>query len=410
MRNLFLLISVALALGLGGCGGGGGGGSTATTPPVIPPTTPPLTPTLANNQVAITVDHGLSGEPNTPNVSVTICVPGTTTCQVIPNILLDTGSFGLRLFASGITIPLQTSQVGGGTLTNCAQFGLGTAYGSVQLADIKLGGEVASNTPIQVIADPNFAAVPPACANGGTGTVSSAADLRSNGILGIGAEPVDCPACVASAAQATYFICTSSSSCNQTVAATALQVANPVAKFAQDNNGDLITLPTLTAGGAPSASGTLTFGIGTETNNALGSAKIYTTTAFSNSTQFYDTFTTVFNSTSDIAFMDSGSNGTFFADGSISSCTLSQGFYCPTSTLALTAVMQGVNGTNSAQDFSVANAQTLFDSGAFASNNIAGTTTPGVFDWGLPFFFGRTIYTALDGSTTPGGAGPYVAF
>jgi len=403
MRNLFLLISVALALGLTGCGGGGGSSTTTVvTPPVV-------VPTIAN-QIAVTVNQGLSGEPNTPNVSVTICVPGTTTCQVIPNVLLDTGSFGLRLFASSITIPLPTRTDGGGTLTNCAQFGLGTTYGSVQLADIKLAGEIASNTAIQVIADPNFSTVPGACANSGV-QVTSAAILRSNGILGIGSEPVDCPACVSSAGQGVYFICTSSSSCTQTTVAAALQVTNPIANFPQDNNGDLITLPALTASGATSANGTLTFGIGTQTNNALGSAAIYTTTPFSNTSQFYDTFTTVFNGGSNLAFVDSGSNATFFDDGSITQCNISTGFYCPTSTLALTAVMQGVNGTNSAQNFSVANAQTLFDNGEFATNNIGGgATSAGIFDWGLPFFFGRTIYTALDGHSTPGGTGPYVAF
>ena len=30
--------------------------------------------------------------------------------------------------------------------------------------------------------------------------------------------------------------------------------------------------------------------------------------------------------------------------------------------------------------------------------------------WGLPFFFGRTVFTAIEGQTTPGGVGPYFAF
>jgi hypothetical protein len=32
------------------------------------------------------------------------------------------------------------------------------------------------------------------------------------------------------------------------------------------------------------------------------------------------------------------------------------------------------------------------------------------FDWGLPFFFGRTVFTAIEGMSTPGGTGPYFAF
>jgi len=402
MRSLFLTISAVLALGLSGCGGGGGG-TAATTPST------PVTPVATSNQVAITVNQGLDGAVDTPNVSVTICVPGTATCQTIPNVLVDTGSFGLRLFASSITIPLPTSTMGGGTLTNCAQFGLGTTYGSVQLADVKFAGEVGGSTPIQVIADPNFATVPSSCLNGGAVNVASPATLKSNGILGIGAEPIDCPGCETNASQSLYYVCTSATSCTQTTAAAAVQVTNPVVKFAQDNNGTVLSLPSVSASGSSSVSGVMTFGIGTQTDNALGSATIYTTTGYVPG-QLYDTFTTVFNSRSNVAFVDSGSNGIFFDDSSIAQCTASIGFYCPASTLNLSAVIQGTNGTNSAQNFSVANAQTLFDNGAYAMNNIAGTYTAGTFDWGLPFFFSRSIYTAIDGKSTPGGTGPYVAF
>jgi hypothetical protein len=33
-----------------------------------------------------------------------------------------------------------------------------------------------------------------------------------------------------------------------------------------------------------------------------------------------------------------------------------------------------------------------------------------VFDWGLPFFFGRKVFTAIDSRATPAGIGPYYAF
>ena len=32
------------------------------------------------------------------------------------------------------------------------------------------------------------------------------------------------------------------------------------------------------------------------------------------------------------------------------------------------------------------------------------------FLFGVPFFYGRTVFTALDGATTPGGTGPYFAY
>src|SRR4051794_15179060 len=41
---------------------------------------------------------------NKPCVSVTVCTPGTSTCQTIHDILLDTGSYGLRVFKSVLTV------------------------------------------------------------------------------------------------------------------------------------------------------------------------------------------------------------------------------------------------------------------------------------------------------------------
>jgi len=35
---------------------------------------------------------------NKPCVSVTVCLPGTSTCVLVDDILIDTGSYGLRLF------------------------------------------------------------------------------------------------------------------------------------------------------------------------------------------------------------------------------------------------------------------------------------------------------------------------
>jgi hypothetical protein len=57
----------------------------------------------------------------------------------------------------------------------------------------------------------------------------------------------------------------------------------------------------------------------------------------------------------------------------------------------------------------VANASVLFQNN-FAAFNDVGGENPDSFDFGLPFFFGRTVYTAIEGQPTPGGTGPYVAF
>ena len=37
-------------------------------------------------------------------------------------------------------------------------------------------------------------------------------------------------------------------------------------------------------------------------------------------------------------------------------------------------------------------------------------TIPIQFALGIPFFFGRNVFTAIEGQTTPGGTGPYFAY
>ena len=59
--------------------------------------------------------------------------------------------------------------------------------------------------------------------------------------------------------------------------------------------------------------------------------------------------------------------------------------------------------------FTIASARVLFNSPNYAFSNLGGPNA-GAFDWGLPFFFGRNVYTAIELQTTPGGTGPYFAY
>jgi hypothetical protein len=183
-------------------------------------------------------------------------------------------------------------------------------------------------------------------------------------------------------------------------------VANPVASFATDNNGVIVELPSVSETGADSLSGSLVFGIGTESNNSLGSATAYALdpsdgylTATYNGTTFGD------------SVVDSGSNAYYFTDNSIPTC--SDGFYCPTSTLSLQATLTGVNSASTNINFNIANVDTLINanpSGVAFPNLGAPNSVSDSFDFGLPFFFGRNVFTAIAGEGTPGGEGPYVAF
>jgi hypothetical protein len=71
----------------------------------------------------------------------------------------------------------------------------------------------------------------------------------------------------------------------------------------------------------------------------------------------------------------------------------------------------GTNGNSTVVHIGIANAETEFTSSRQAFDNVAGPN-PGSFDWGMPFFFGRNIYTAIEGVPPPSGvpAGPFWAY
>jgi hypothetical protein len=409
----FLYLSLAVALAAtAGCsgtsngsntGGGGGGGSTA-------------------NVQAITVNTGPTAAPplNSPYIngaftSVTVCAPGSTTaCQTIGGILVDTGSPGLRILSSALTISLpQQTASNGDPVVECLPFVDGITWGPVQTADMTIAGEQAKSLPIQVIGSSNFSTIPNACTSFGA-PEDDLSTLGANGILGVGLAAQDCgTACTVSGPSnpGLYFACPVAG-CELTTQSTTQslsnQVQNPIVLFPKDNNGVIIELPSVT-GAETSVSGSMIFGIGTQTNNGLGSATVYTIDPSSGN------FTTVFNNVTyqDNSFLDSGSNALYFDSNTLNIpiCNDATFWYCPTTTLSLSATNQGFgNGASGTINFTVGNADTLtanLNDGV--ANGLAGPN-PGMFDWGLPFFFGRTVYTAIEGQNTPGGAGPYWAY
>jgi Protein of unknown function (DUF3443) len=121
--------------------------------------------------------------------------------------------------------------------------------------------------------------------------------------------------------------------------------------------------------------------------------------------------TTQFNGSAlNDSFFDSGSNGLFFNDSSITECPSDSSFFCPSSAVSFLATNMGLNGVSSSVGFSIANADNLSMTD-FAFNDLGGPNViPDSFDWGLPFFFGRNVYTAIDGQNTTAGPGPYFAY
>lgn len=411
-----------LCLAILSCGGGDGAATSGSS------SSGGTTPPTASNVVSVVVDSGplptSNADTNTLFTTVTVCVPGSSTsCQTIDHIQVDTASYGLRIISSVLTLalPVQTAS-NGEAIVECTVFADAYSWGPVALADMQISGESASSLPIQVIGDPNYANVPADCSGAGSNNEEdTVAAFGANGVLGIGPFAQDCgPNCAASAQSPNYYACTASA-CQATALALANQVTNPITLFATDNNGVIIQLPSVAAGGAATVTGSMIFGVDTETNNKSGSQTILTVAGSAGGTsgQQPGQFATLFNGgTLAESFLDTGSNGLFFTDGSLKTCTDSSGndpgitmFYCPPSIENFSATLEGQNGTSASVSFSVAPANTLSASDT-AFPNLAGTFTSDTasFDWGLPFFYGRTVYTVIENAATAVDTGPYVAF
>lgn len=366
--------------------------------------------TSESNVQPINVNSGPAGNyANGLFTSITLCVPATSNCQTIDGILVDTGSFGLRLLSSAgggaLTLSLPQQKGSTGVMGECALFVSGYTWGPVNTADVMISGEQASNVPVQVI-DPTFAAVPSACKSTGVPENDTLQTLGANGILGVGPFAADCGEACARAGSSNpgmYYDC-EGTSCQSAAEPVAAQVQNPVALFSRDNNGVIIELPAF-SGAAATLSGSMIFGIGTQSNNALGKAKVFPVNSSGE-------FETTFKGQTYPAFVDSGSNAIFFLNTDttgIPTCGHSSGFYCPPSTQNLSAETSS-GSLRQTIEFGIANAESLFSNrGDFVFEALGGPDA-GAFDWGLPFFYGRNVFTAIEARTTPAGTGPFWAY
>jgi hypothetical protein len=405
MRAAFRVCSLALLTLAAGAMMSCGGDSPRSSSPAIPAT--------GANVLPVVVDGGPDNNSvNTLFTSVTLCVPGSTTqCQTIDHIQVDTGSYGLRILGSVLTLPLPlTNATDGNVLSECTQFVDGFSWGPVAAADVQLSGESAASVPVQVIGATDYIAPPAGCSGVGT-EEDTVAEFGANGILGIGVFEQDCGTyCADNAASGYYYSC-SQTACLQVAAPLSTQVLNPVALFATDNNGTILTLPAVVSPGTTTLTGALVFGIDTQTNNASGTQTVLTVDPD------LGDFTTVFaGATLDQSFIDSGTNGIFFNDTNIAACTDPNfsGFYCPAASQALSATLTGTNGVSVTASFTLDNAQTVAanDPTFTVITGLGGTysSSTDTFDWGLPFYYGRRVATAIESRATAVGTGPYVAF
>jgi hypothetical protein len=470
VRKVLALVLISAFIFAGCSGGGGGyGGSSGGSSSGGSSGGSSSGGTCCGNQVPLTagppnveplvVDQGpaasiAANSPaiNTAFVTIQVCAtnaPGT--CATIDHIQVDTGSSGLRLVAGalssgGITggpallAALQAKYVtnaGNVTMTNCVPFAIGFSYGSLTTTNITLpvSTETANGVVTQLIGDPNYVSagggnIPLSCSNPGNASpappeMDDVVSFGANGLLGVGISPDDSSA-------ALYYACGPCTTASNPVAPVAGQIVqNPVTLFAMDNNGTIVQLPAVPNAGTTnptSPPGVIVFGIGTEANNKLGSAKVLAVN-LQNPGMSGPAITAVVNGTTyNDSFLDSGTNFLGISGaavpGSLQVCSSANNgpggpWYCTNSGLvAFTATAYGQTGNppvvtavSQNADFSIGDTLT-----AFTANNGNNTAVPNLggqngadpesVDFGLPFFYGRYVFTAIEGGTPVAGAPP----
>ena len=386
MKKTLLLILFSSVLY--GCGGGGGSSGSVVKPPIAVSNVQPVT--IENGSQFVGNNTTLS---NILYTSVNVCVHGTTNCTTIDHVLVDTGSSGLRLLAYNIptsiyaTMPYQTDPLGN-TISECAIFADGATWGAVKNVDIQIAGESASNIPVQMIGDITYGGVPTACSSTGL-MENNASTLGANGIIGIANYKEDCGSyCSQTVGNGYYYGCNSSSqTCTQEILSLANQVQNPVFSFPVDNNGVIVQIDAASQTGQNTGMGQLFFGVGTQSNNQQFGT-FYTQNSNYNISSTY-------NGIQQPAIFDTGSSAYFFYDPNIPLCANGTSFYCPASSLTLNVGITGYSGTSSNQSFLLENAETSYTSQGYGVKPGLGVNSGSVgtamFDFGLPFFFGKSV-------------------
>jgi hypothetical protein len=403
------LPALALPILLGACFGGSGSTTAAPPPPIA-------------NVVTLTVDGGpaaAAGQLNHLYVSVKVCAAGSQgACANIDHVLLDTGSVGLRLVGSvlaaqAVTLtPAQDPQ--GQTLEECVAFGGGQTWGPVAFADVSMAGERALKVPVQILDDAASGAPPPTdCGTNGT-LINDVPTLGANGILGLGVFAQDCgPACVAPATPLPfYYGCSAAGACSAENAALTAQVANVAAMFTSDNNGIVVRMPNLVnANGDAVVQGELVFGLSTQSDNALPATGLTVLGADGNGD-----FTATYNGSATVlpALIDSGTDHYGFDDPSIAVCPSGEfiGYYCPAvPPQNVYAVNTGVGANNATGmiNFAILDPNS-FVAGAAAFEGLGGGGGSTRFTWGMPFFYGRTVYFGFDQRVADAYTGPFYAY
>ncbi len=382
-----LVLALLLGAGLGGCGGGSSS-------------------SLAANQMRLTVEENPEVDAinpggamrDQPYVSILVC-DASEHCVTVPYVEVDSGSTGLRLRYKALAgLDLQpVATASGAQLDDCAPFVGGYVWGSVEQAYVQLGDEPRMQLPIQVYGS-GGPAVPVAkdCTLFGNDT-GKLLTLGGNGILGIQGL-VQAPTY--------YFACAGTSCTYKPSIPSADEVINPVASLDDsDDNGVILTLPSVPASGAVMAQGTLTFGLDTRDDNRTTGFVPIATDAYYNMT------VTAQGVSFPDSTIDSGTNG-YSGAFNLPYDPATTGFD-PASPQALTLTLSNAAGTlpdvSVPSTIDIANSDLLLAGSNYALDDVGSydSSSTAVLV-GLPYFFGRSIAYVMSGKTSGLGTGPMI--
>lgn len=391
-----IIVIALICLNIVACGGGGSGNSTFPMPPESYAPTPIPS---GNNNIHVQISPGSSvcSYKNAPCVTIKVCQPGSTSvCDTVNNVLVDTGSYGLRVFKSLLpnTANLLTPMMQSGeSIAECVSYADGTGnWGPVESATVVLNGNNTTTAiPIQVL-DASFPGMSTFCA----GAVTNPTDFQLNGIIGIGSLKTD------EMTSARYYKCNTNGNCAITFSPPEF-VPNPISKLGAGlNNGATLVFSPLPQNGTKNADGYVIFGVASESSNTPESS--VQILQIENGSIYPLNIITNFQSVNYDSFLDTGSNFLYFSNAILPNCTNSA-YFCPSGFVTENAIMSGNNGqggtSNIAFNFVIGNADALLHNNNTAFSNVGANVNLGnnIIDWGMPFYYGKTIYNVFAGES-----------
>lgn len=354
-----------------------------------------------NPTIPISIGSGMNGDGiNTMYISVTLCKDSTgVRCETIDNIILDTGSFGLKINRSALTesfittlskVKLNDDQM----IYACNTFGSGYVFASEYYASLNLANSYTNNVVVQIIENSPTAEIPDSCL--AKGPFDDFSNFGANGIIGVN------PALTLANDSILMYKKNIKGIYESLTFAEESQIPilnqNPLTSFKNNNNGFVISIPQVIQNTNTNVIGEMVLGINTAQNNQLTNqtnivkASESNLSTVCNSACFYSQIN---NPESTIpAVFDSGTNGWVFISNTIPQCIYG---YCPDQPVIWSSMVYSYNfaSNESYQVTAIITPDETYD-----GQDLSFSVMPhwGYYNYnnetlyGSPFFFGKNVY------------------